>query len=318
MKYTHLTREERHTISIMTRNGDSPAIIASALGRDRSTISRELKRNATDLGAYRYLHADRLSQRRSQSASCRAPRCSTESWEFAVEKLTSEQWSPDQISAELKKLKRPSISFETIYLRIYADKKDGGELHVHLRHKVKSYRNRSLTQDNRGKIKNATSIDERPMVVDDRSRLGDWEMDTIIGRASGSVLVTMVERKSRYAIIAKVPNKTADEVAKAIMVRLLPYRSKLHTLTFDNGKEFAAHAIIDAVLDSTSYFAHPYSSWERGLNENTNGLIRQYFPKGTDFDSITENQIEEVERKLNSRPRKCLERETPASIFFKN
>ena len=124
----------------------------------------------------------------------------------------------------------------------------------------------------------------------------------------------MVERKSRYAIIAKVPNKTADEVAKAIMVRLLPHRSKLHTLIFDNGKEFAAHAIIDEILGSASYFAHPYSSWERGLNENTNGLIRQYFPKGTDFDPITESQIAEVEQKLNSRPRKCLARENPASI----
>jgi|TARA_B110000285_G_C14614337_1_gene376271 IS30 family transposase len=155
-------------------------------------------------------------------------------------------------------------------------------------------------------------------VVDERSRLGDWEMDTVIGKASGSVLVTMVERMSRYTIIAKVPNKTADAVAMAIMVRLLPHRSKLHTLTFDNGKEFSSHAIIDAILDSSSYFAHPYSSWERGLNENTNGLIRQYFPKGTDFDRITEDQIAEVEQKLNSRPRKCLERKTPASIFFSN
>ena len=318
MKYTHLTREERHTISTMKRKGDSSAIIASALGRARSTITRELKRNATEGGGYQYLHADHLSKKRSQSATCRSLRCSPESWKFAVEKLTSQQWSPDQISGELKRLNRPSISHETIYRRTYADKRVGGELHVHLRHKVKSYRNRSLAQDNRGKIKNAASIDERPVVVEERSRLGDWEMDTIIGRASGSVLVTMVERKSRYTIIAKVPNKTADEVAKVIMVRLLPHRSKLHTLTFDNGKEFAAHATIDAILDRSSYFAHPYSSWERGLNENTNGLIRQYFPKGTDFDSVTESQILEVEHKLNSRPRKCLERKTPVSIFFKN
>jgi len=318
MKYTHLTREERHTISTMKRKGDSPAIIASALGRARSTISRELKRNATNLGGYQYSQADRLSQRRSQLASCRASRCSLESWEFAVEKLTSQQWSPDQISSELKILNRPAISHETIYLRVYADKQVGGELHTHLRHKIKSYRNRSLTQDNRGRIPNAVSIDKRPAVVEERSRLGDWEMDTIIGRASGSVLVTMVERLSRYTIIAKVPNKTAHAVAMAIMMRLLPHRSKLHTLTFDNGKEFSAHAIIDAILESTSYFAHPYSSWERGLNENTNGLIRQYFPKGTDFDEVTESQIEEVEQKLNSRPRKCLERKTPASIFFKN
>ena len=318
MKYTHLTREERHTISTMNRKGDSPATIASALGRSRSSIYRELKRNATDLGGYQYLHADRLAQQRSKSASCRSSRCSPKSWDFAVEKLTSQQWSPDQISCELKMLKLPAISHETIYLRIYADKKLGGDLHTHLRHQMKSYRNRSLTQDKRGRIPNAISIDDRPAVVDERSRLGDWEMDTVIGKASGSVLVTMVERKSRYTIIAKVPNRTADAVAKAIMVRLLPYRSKLHTLTFDNGKEFSAHATIDAILDSASYFAHPYSSWERGLNENTNGLIRQYSPKGSDFDQISESQIAEVEQKLNSRPRKCLEGKTPASIFFSN
>tara|TARA_B110000881_G_scaffold23491_1_gene17043 strand:+ start:821 stop:1777 length:957 start_codon:yes stop_codon:yes gene_type:complete len=318
MKYTHLTREERHTISTLKRKGDSPAIIASTLGRSRSTICRELKRNATDLGGYQYLHADRLSQQRSQSASCRTSRCSPVSWEFAVEKLISQQRSPDQISCELKILKLPSISHETIYLRIDANKVVGGDLHIHLRHKIKSYRNRNLAQDNRGRIPNAISIENRPAVVDERSRLGDWEMDTVIGKASGSVLVTMVERMSRYTIIAKIPNKTADAVATAIMVRLLPHRSKLHTLTFDNGKEFSSHAIIDAILDSSSYFAHPYSSWERGLNENTNGLIRQYFPKGTDFDRITEDQIAEVEQKLNSRPRKCLERKTPASIFFSN
>ncbi len=155
MKYTHLTRVERHTISTMKRKGDSPAIIASALGRARSSITRELKRNATEFGGYQYAHADHSAQQRSQSASCRSPRCSPESWQFAVEKLTAEQWSPDQISAELKELKLPAISHETIYLRIYADKEAGEDLHIHLRHKLKSYRNRSLTQDNRGRIPNA-------------------------------------------------------------------------------------------------------------------------------------------------------------------
>jgi IS30 family transposase len=205
----------------------------------------------------------RVALDRSKSASCRSSRCATDSWTFVLEKLTSQQWSPDQISCELEALSLPRISYETIYLRVYADKKSGGELHTHLRHKIKSYRNRSLTQDNRGRIKGATSIEDRPSVVEERSRLGDWEMDLIIGRASGSVLLTMVDSKSRYTIIEKVSNKTADAVAMAIMVRLLPHRSKSHTLTFDNGKEFAAHAMIDKILDSSSYFAHPYSSWER-------------------------------------------------------
>ena len=318
MKYHHLTREERHTISALHRKGDQPNSIAATLGRHPATIRREIKRNATSSGGYQYQMAHRLAQTRSRNASCRSSRCAQESWDFAVEKLTSQQWSPDQISAELEILKLPSMSHETIYLRIYADKNNGGEIHSHLRHKINSYRDRSLTQDNRGRIKGATSIEKRPSVVDERSRIGDWEMDLVIGKVSGPALVTMVERKTRYTLIAKVPNKTSEAVALQIMAKLLPHRSKLHTLTFDNGKEFAAHAMIDEILGSTSYFAHPYSSWERGLNENTNGLIRQYFPKGTDFEKVTDAQILEVESKLNTRPRKCLDRRTPSAIFFNN
>ncbi|MEJ6634633.1 MAG: IS30 family transposase [Akkermansiaceae bacterium] len=211
-----------------------------------------------------------------------------------------------------------SISHETIYVRIYRDKRHGGELHRHLRHKVKSYKNRSLQNDRRGQIKGAISIEERPEIVDLKGRIGDRELDTVIGKASGSVLVTMVERCSRFTIIAKAANRSAEEVSMAIMTRLIAYRDKLHTLTFDNGKEFANHAMIDEILDCQSYFAHPYSSWERGLNENTNGLIRQYFPKKTNFDQISIDQIAEVESKLNRRPRKCLDTKTPNEIFFNN
>lgn len=318
MNYQHLTCEERHTVSTLHRKGDPPSAIADALGRHSSTIRREIKRNATASGGYQYQAADRAARQRSKGASCRSARCSKESWDFAIKKLTEQQWSPEQISGELEELRLPPMSHETIYLRIYEDKKNGGELHSHLRHKVHSYRNRSLTQDNRGRIKGAVSIDDRPSVVDERSRIGDWEMDLIIGKPSGPALLTMVDRKSRFTLIAKVPNKTSEAVALQIMAKLLAHRTRLHTLTFDNGKEFAAHAMIDEILDCNSYFAHPYSSWERGLNENTNGLIRQYFPKGTDFKFITEKQISEVETKLNTRPRKCLDRKIPSSIFFKD
>jgi len=318
MKYHHLTCEERHTISTLHRKGNSPTIIASVLERNPSTIRRELKRNATHSGGYQYQLANRLAKDRLKISSCRAPRCDQASWDFVIHKLTTQQWSPDQIAGELEPLGLSKISHETIYRRIYDDKAAGGKLHTHLRHKVNSYRNRSLTQDKRGQIKNATSIEKRPAIVEERSRLGDLEMDLIIGKPSKSALVTMVDRKSRYTIIAKVPNKTAHAVSMKIMEKLLPHRIKLHTLTFDNGKEFASHAIIDEILGCTSYFAHPYCSWERGLNENTNGLIRQYFPKGTDFDQISDDQIAEVERKLNTRPRKCLDRKTPSYIFLKN
>jgi IS30 family transposase len=318
MSYQHLTYEERHTISTLRRNGSKPSHIAQQLGRHVSTINRELRRNATLKGGYQYRYAHSKARQRSLQADCRTERCSAESWAFVVTQLCAEQWSPEQIRGELPKHHLPSISHETIYARIYADKRHGGELHQHLRHKVKSYKNRSLQNDRRGQIKGAISIEERPEVVDLRTRIGDWELDTVIGKASGSVLVTMVERYSRFTIIAKAPSRSAVDVSMAIMTRLVQYRDKLYTLTFDNGKEFSAHATIDEILDCQSYFAHPYSSWERGLNENTNGLIRQYFPKKTDFDQIGHDQIAEVESKLNRRPRKCLDTKTPNEIFLSN
>lgn len=318
MSYQHLTCEERHTISTLRRNGSKPSHIAQQLGRHVSTINRELQRNATPKGGYQYQLAHSCAQKRSRQAACRSQRCSPQSWLFVITQLTEEQWSPEQISAELPKHGLEKISHETIYARIYQDKARGGQLHQHLRHRVKSYKNRNLKNDRRGQIKGAVSIEKRPQVVDLKTRIGDWELDTIVGKASGSVLVTMVERYSRYTMIAKALNRSAQEVSMAIMTRLIEHRERLHTLTFDNGKEFSNHAIIDKILDCQSYFAHPYSSWERGLNENTNGLIRQYFPKKTDFDQIAEDQIAEVESKLNRRPRKCLDTKTPNETFFNN
>lgn len=318
MSYKHLSREERYTISILRRKGDSRTSIASALGRSVTTINRELRRNSTDEGGYRYEHAQKLAKRRSTQASCRAQRISETSWDFAKTMLTEEQWSPDQIAGALKELGMSSISHETIYQRIYKDLKLGGELHQHLRHKVKSYKNRSLKNDKRGHIVNQVSIESRPAEVDLRLNIGHWEIDTIIGKPSGNVLVTMVERFSRYTLIARAHNKTAEAVSMALLKRMAPNRDKVKTLTYDNGKEFAKHLFIDDILESQGYFAHPYSSWERGLNENTNGLIRQYFPKRTDFGEVTDEEIALVERKLNRRPRKCLDRKTPNSIFFNN
>ena len=232
--------------------------------------------------------------------------------------LIQEQWSPDQIAGALKELGMESISHETIYQFIYKDLKQNGTLHQHLRHKVKSYKNRNLKNDKRGHIANQVSIESRPLEVDLRLSLGHWEIDTIIGKPSGNVLVTMVERFSRYTLIARADNKTAEAVTMALLTRMAPNRDKVKNLTYDNGKEFAKHLFIDDVLGSQGYFAHPYNSWERGLNENTNGLNRQYFPKRTDFGEISDEEIAIVEQKLNRRPRKCLDRKTPNSIFFNN
>ena len=316
MTYKHLSREERYTISILRRKGESITSIAASLERNPSTIKRELKRNATPSGGYSYSIAQRLSDRRSSIASCRGLRICEVSWEFAKSKITEEQWSPEQIAGELEELNMNPISHESIYLRIYDNLRKGGKLHKHLRHKVKSYKNRSLKNDKRGQIPNKVSIDDRPKEVDERLSVGHWEIDTIIGKPSGNVLVTMVERLSRYTLIIRAENKTAEAVSMALLTRMAPLRKKVKTLTYDNGKEFSKHLFIDDILDSQGYFAHPYSSWERGLNENTNGLIRQYFPKRTDFGGVTDDQIAEVERKLNSRPRKVLDRKTPNFMFL--
>lgn len=318
MPYTHLTREERHTISALHRKGHKSPYIAEVLSRHPSTVRRELKRNRHATGSYSHIEAQKSAQDRSDKATCRAKRTCSVSWGHVHQWLRNEQWSPDQISAELTKIGLQPISHETIYLHIYQDQKQGGDLHTHLRHTRRKRKKRLRKTDQRGIIPDTVSIEERPEEVNTRSRFGDWEMDTIIGSPSGHVLVTMVERLSRYTIIIKAENKSADSVSMAILERLGPIKEKVHTLTYDNGKEFAKHRLIDDVLDSQGYFAHPYSSWERGLNENTNGLIRQYFKKGSCLNHLTESQIAEVEAKLNRRPRKCLDRKTPNSIFFSN
>src|SRR5690606_5864225 len=191
----------------------------------------------------------------------------------------------------------------------------GGDLHTHLRQPAKSYRRRGSGRERRGRLKDQVMIDERPPVVEERSRIGEWEMDTVSGRPGGPVLVTMVERRSRYTLIGLSASKEALQVGSEILKAMGHHRDKVLTTTYDNGKEFAHHKLIGELLGADAYFAHPYHSWERGLNENTNGLIRQYFPKGMDFTSLTAEVVREVQDKLNSRPRKCIDYLTPNDIF---
>ena len=186
---------------------------------------------------------------------------------------------------------------------IWEDKRNGGKLYEHLRHK-KKYRKRSARGDNRGKIPNKKSIEDRPEVVDSRERIGDWEADTIVGKGMKGAIVTLVDRKSRFLRMGLVERRTKEAVKNMIIELLKDF--PVHTITCDNGKEFAAHEEISEVLDAETYFSHPYASWERGTNENTNGLIRQYFPKDTSFKNISKNDIHYVENRLNTRPRKCL------------
>ncbi|RCX21959.1 IS30 family transposase [Thioalbus denitrificans] len=309
--YTQLAQEERYQIYALMKAGHSQAEIAALLQRHKSTISRELRRNR-GLRGYRPQQAQRLAlERRAAKVT---PRLGPELWNH-VERLLREDWSPEQISLWLAQERTLLVSHEWIYRYILQDKHRGGDLHRHLRCQ-KPRRKRYGAYERRGRLSNQVSIDERPAIVARRGRIGDWEADTIIGKNHSGAIVSLTERKSRLALIAKVPSKAAEGVQQAILSLLAPLADRVHTLTSDNGKEFALHEQIAQALEAGFYFAHPYASWERGLNENTNGLIRQYFPKDRDFSTLTDEEIQGAMDKLNNRPRKCLGMKTPNQVFF--
>jgi IS30 family transposase len=221
-------------------------------------------------------------------------------------------WSPEQISGIGSRIGMP-VSHEWIYRHVAADKARGGKLYKALRQGHKRYRRGKNSK--RAVIPEPRSIDERPAIVDTRERFGDWEVDTVLGKPGTGALVTLAERKSRLYLVRKVGTKRAAEVRDAIIDMLKPYATHVHTITADNGSEFVEHRDIAKALDAAVYFAHPYSSWERGLNENFNGLLRQYIPKGTDLRTITEEHVRQAEKQLNLRPRKCLEFRQPEIVF---
>ncbi len=312
MRYTHLTQDERYQIYILSKAGHNQSDIARIMERDKSTISREIKRNCGQRG-YRPKQAQELSVRRKANQNGR--RIDAGTWAFVEEKL-GQHWSPEQISGYRKANHLPGVSHESIYQYIYANKRAGGTLHTALRcQKVrkKRYGNR----ERRGTIPNQVSIEQRPAIVEQRKRYGDWEGDLVIGAGSQQALVTLNERKSRYTLIGKVVRKTAQAVSDTMISLLTPFANYVHTLTTDNGKEFAQHERIASSLDAKFFFAHPYCSWERGANENMNGLLRQFFPKKMHFDSINDTDIEKAMHSLNHRPRKCLNYQTPHEVFTK-
>jgi IS30 family transposase len=231
-----------------------------------------------------------------------------------IEKKIRLDWSPEQIAGRLLKDEGISISHESIYQHILKDKKEGGDLYTHLRcQKKKKKRYGTKSHDKRGKIKDKVSIEKRPQVVEDKTRKGDWEGDLVIGKNHKRALVTLADRKTKKVKIAIIDSKEADTVEKAVTE--LMKGETAHTITFDNGKEFSRHKEMAQSTGAKVYFAHPYSSWERGLNENTNGLIRQYFPKGSCFKSITQTEVERVQNALNNRPRKTLGYCTPNEVY---
>ena len=306
MNYTHLTQTERYQIYALRKAGQTQKQIAVILKRSESTICRELQRNTGGRG-YRPKQAQKKAVERR---AINAHRVDEEVWQYAKERLL-EQWSPEQISGHA------AISPETVYQRIYADKVCGGVLWKNLRCQKKR-KKRYGKMERRGSIPNRLFIEDRPAIVEKRCRIGDWEADTLIGKNHRQAIVSLVERKSGFTLIRKVERKTAQAVSDAMIDLLKPHRKKVHTITSDNGKEFARHEAIATKLKAGFYFAHPYASWERGTNENTNGLIRQYFPKNRDFTTITQQEIDKAMNRLNNRPRKRLGFKTPNQVFFKS
>ena len=310
-----LTSEDRCKIETLFNAGLKAIQIAKQMGRHKSTITRELDRNSVD-GVYKHKDALALSQKRRSCGG--RTKLTADNWTY-VRVLLYMKWSPEQISGWLKT--NPGIGFyvsdEWIYDYVRKNRAEGGDLYAQLRRGGRLYNN-SKHRPYRGKIKDRVSIEKRPEIVDKRIRIGDWEVDSVIGKLNKSSLVTLVERMSRYTVIMRVNSKESQIVAQAIITRAKELRLPLHTITGDNGTEFANHKKIANELGIDFYFTHPYSSWEKGTNENTNGLIRQYFPKGTDFNAISDDAIKLVENELNNRPRKCLNYKRPIEILRHN
>jgi len=309
MSYSQLTQTQRYQIYSLLKTGINQTQIANIVGVHKSTISRELHRNQGKRG-YRPKQAHQKALKRRNKAK---KRIRQKEWQIIDQKLKID-WSPEQISNKLGPLYGIQISHEWIYQHVREDKQQGGELYKHLRH-PKKYRKHTGNGDQRGKIPNKISIEERPEVAENRERIGDWEADTIIGKGKKGAVVTLVDRKSRFLRMGLVEKRTKEAVKEKMIHLLSSY--PVHTITCDNGKEFAAHEEVADALDADVYFAHPYASWERGTNENTNGLIRQYIPKGTKFTKLTNDDIEFIENRLNFRPRKCIEFDQPM-IFLKS
>ena len=312
MNYRQLTREQRYQIQILIKEGYNQTQIALRLGFDKSTISRELRRNCGEHG-YFPNQADVMAHRRRRHSH--GPRIPPETWR-QIERLLRQQWSPEQISGRLKLERHRTVSHERIYLHVYADKRRGGLLHCHLRSQKKQ-RKRYGGYVRRGQIPNRIGIEQRPAIVARKRRFGDWEADTIIGAKHQGAILSLVERKSKLTRLHKLQTKAASEVKDRIIALLAPLADRVHTITVDNGKEFVLHEETAAALQARIYFSHPYAAWERGLNENTNGLVRQYFPKKHDFTAITNREVQQVEQRLNDRPRKTLGYRTPNEVCFK-
>ena len=312
---THLTKAQRYVISCLLAKGKRQKEIADVIGKDKSVISREIKRNKDQRSG---LYKDDLANRKYIARQKNKPKHKRFTPEIRryVDKLLKDDYSPEQIAGVSKEQKIDCVSHERIYQYVWLDKKNNGELHTHLRRKGRRYRKRGNKKDSRGIIKNRIIIDKRPDIVELRKRFGDLEVDLIIGKNHNQAILTVNDRASGMLKMKKIKSKESEVVTNAIIEILDDWIPYIHTMTADNGKEFAGHEVVADNLNIDYFFAHPYHSWERGSNENLNGLIRQYFPKGSDFTQISHDDIIRIQEKLNNRPRKRFGFKSP--IFVMN
>ncbi len=317
-KYHHLNQAQRYQIEALLGQSIKPQAISQQLGCHVDTIKREIQRSVGADGLYRADSAQTSSDIR-QAASRNARQITHHVWQQVEQHLRLEL-SPEQVSGRLAEQLAIQVSHESIYLYIYAQSRDQGRsiahLHCHRKKRKKRCKIDAAQRNQRGAIKNRTDIEQRPAVVEDKVRIGDWEGDTMVGAKHLGGLVTMVDRLSRYTLARALIRRCALPTSQAICEMLGPHAQRCHTITLDNGSEFALHQEFGAALGASVYFARPHSPWQRGLNENTNGLLRQYFPKGSCMREITEQQVQHAVDRLNHRPRKCLGWRTPHEVFF--
>jgi IS30 family transposase len=317
MGYRHLNIDERESILKMLSKENNLTKIAGMIGRNKGTISRELSRNLCSTGEYKPHLAQRYyNKRRDASKQPYRLEQNGKLRRYVREKLKL-YWSPEQIAGKLKRDCKADISPVTIYSWVVRDKAEGGKLYKYLRQGHRKRRKKRGSLNNQGQIPDRRPISERPKAVDKRAELGHWEGDTVVGKSHGSFVASHVERKSRYLLVGLMDDKSAESMNATTqqLFRKIP-KVQRKTMTFDNGKEFAGFKALEKSVGFRCYFAEPYSSWQRGTNENTNGLLRQFFPKGTDFNKLSKEDIDKVASLINNRPRKCLNYRTPHEVLW--
>ena len=315
MTYRQITFEERYTLGLLRQRGLAAAAIARILGRHRGTVLREVQRNcANSDGTYRPQLADWYARGR-RSRSRRNRRFCPADWE-RVHALLREEWSPEQVAGRLRRQGELTISHETIYRYIWADKRAGGQLYRHLRGARKHCRKRYGRYDSRGRLAGKRPITARPAAADARSQVGHWEGDTMLGAGqAGPCVLSLVERKTGYLALGKLPRRTGAAVNRRARQLIAAQPRPVRTITVDNGTEFHSYAALERRVATRFYFATPHHAWERGTNENTNGLLRQYLPKRASMAHLTQHDCNRIAAKLNRRPRKRLGYRTPEECY---